>query len=390
MNAWFRKILWALLLSAWIKPLLAAFASVPTSTFFTRHYGTFATHATLGAATVVDGPILSPSLPSDPNPFDTGCVANPVVLPPSDENEKWQCYYYGNSGSWKDGIDCFLPTGWCGLAESDDGIRWTKIPGTLEGGSILAPEGGDAWDGVHLGVGDVIRVRPGELHMYYFGGSAENVMRVGIRMRIGRAKSLDGGRTWEKMGLVLDYDESEGLFASWPRIIVPEGNNGPWRMIYHAFNGQKWRVFGAESSDCGDTWTRTGLLLQGGEKETSFDSQGIGTRSVARWRDGMLMIYEGVGGDPMAHRLGAAYCNDRDGGLEWTKLESGAPIIEPGNAPLGPWTSQVVGTPYLVAMPDGSLRLYYCAKQGPEAKMAIGVVISDTGDIKQATGGLQT
>ena len=40
---------------------------------------------------------------------------------------------------------------------------------------------------------------------------------------------------------VLDYDASEGLFASWPRLLPPELTGGPWRMLYHAFDGKSWR-----------------------------------------------------------------------------------------------------------------------------------------------------
>lgn len=176
----------------------------------------------------VDGPILEPSY-NDPTRFDAACVANPVVLPPSNDGEKWQMYYYGNAGSWNRDITSFLPTGWCGLAESDDGICWTKIDGSDNAnGAILGPsDDPNEWDAVQIGVGDVIRVpsddnkNGGEelLHMYYFGGSSEPVglgtmagmELVGFRMRIGRAKSSDNGRTWTKMGVCLDFDESEGI-----------------------------------------------------------------------------------------------------------------------------------------------------------------------------------
>ena len=45
---------------------------------------------------------------------------------------------------------------------------------------------------------------------------------------------------------------------------------------------------------------------------------------------------------------------------------------------LGDWTAQVVGTPYLVGMDDGSLRLYHCAKT-KETNMSIGVLVSPSG-----------
>jgi hypothetical protein len=338
-------------------------------------------------------PILKPS--DDSNYFDSGCVANPVILPPSSSTEnEWQCYYYGNAGSWKGGHPSFLPTGSSGLAVSDNGLSgWTKVPAGagVDDGAMLAPSSDSAnWDSVQTGVGDVVRINKDELHMYYFGGSDEAISMgpgsiVGFRMRIGRAKSFDNGRSWVKdETYCLDYDESEGFFASWPRIVVHDDGN--WNMFYHSFDGNKWRVFGATSQDQGDTWTRTGLVLEGGSCETDFDFAGIGTRAVTQWRDGLLMIYEGVDKSSI-HRLGAAYCATTNKSADaarkhqWTKLNNGEPILEPGKGPLGEWTKQVIGTPYVLNMPDGSLRLYHCAKDGPDGKMAIGVVESKSGDI---------
>jgi hypothetical protein len=51
--------------------------------------------------------------------------------------------------------------------------------------------------------------------MYYFGASTEFAPIgpgggvQGFRMRIGRATSLDNGRSWERIGMALDYDEQE-------------------------------------------------------------------------------------------------------------------------------------------------------------------------------------
>ena len=172
-------------------------------------------------------PILKPSVGENGNdvPFDLGCVANPVVLPPVDSQNggEWQCYYYGNAGSWNHGHPCFLPTGSSGLAVSDDGISWTKVPGEENGGAILIPSDKKSdWDSVQTGVGDVVRLSDNLLHMYYFGGSDEALAMgpgsiVGFRMRIGRAKSTDNGRTWVKDDTyLLNYDEvEEGFFASY-------------------------------------------------------------------------------------------------------------------------------------------------------------------------------
>lgn len=329
-------------------------------------------------------PILMHSKEGDSTvQFDTACVANPVVVPPDEFSDEWQCYYYGNNGGWNHGHKSFLPTGSTGLAISDDGISWTKVAGNEKDGAVLCPSD-SGWDCVHVGANDVFRVSENEMHMYYFGADDEaasigpmNI--IGLFMRIGRAKSTDNGRTWKKdETFALDYDESEGFFASWPRIVRFDDGR-PWKMTYHSFNGTRWRVFGAESTDEGDTWTRTGLLLEGGESEDDFDLKGIGTRAVIPRGDDLLMIFEGVCTNDK-HRLGAAI-NKGSKSNEWTKLNDGAPILDFEEAPFGDWCNDCIGTPFVVDMPDGSLRLYHCGKQpGIENKMAIGVVQSKSGD----------
>lgn len=294
---------------------------------------------------------------------------------------------------------------------SNDGITWTKVPGKEPHGAILAPTVDDptAWDACQIGVGDVVR-NPGaksnpadeedELIMFYFGGSNEEVAMgpppngdpkvVGFRMRIGRAVSTDRGRSWTKDATYcLDYDESEGFFCSWPRIVLPniaDDDNEPWRMFYHSFNGVKFRAFGAKSHDAGRTWQRTGLVLSGATEEGAFDSGGIGTRHVIPWRQGLLMIYEGVDGGKSSstHRFGAAYCraSDVDDREEWVRLNSGKPILEPGKPPLGEWCKHVIGTPFIVPMPDGGLRLYHCGRESATGRMAIGMVVSPSGDVE--------
>lgn len=157
-------------------------------------------------------------------------------------------------------------------------------------------------------------------------------------------------------------------------------------MLYHAFDGSQWRVFGATSDDQGNTWSRKGLLLEGGKGADDYDLRGIGTRAVAPWKDGMLMIFEGVD-STMKHRLGAAYCSNANGNGEWKKIEglagssqAGGPIAAPGEVAMGSWTTTVVGTPYLISMPDGSLRLYHCGRDG-EHGHSIGLVVSESGEV---------
>jgi len=198
---------------------------------------------------------------------------------------------------------------------------------------------------------------------------------------------MDNGRTWERMGLVLDYDPAEGLFASWPRLMIPADASMPWRMLYHAFDGREWAAFGASSTDNGETWERDGLMLDKGA-EGSWDSLGVGTRSIARRPDGKwIMVYEAVDG-AMGHRLGVAHFEENeDGSFSWNKAEGpdydapGGPILCPGKGPLGQWTSKVIGTPFLVAMEEGSLRMYFCSR-ADGGNMSIGMVESESGGLE--------
>jgi len=338
-------------------------------------------------------PVIAPS--GDPSRWDAACVANPVVLAPRTAGEEWVCFYYGNAGGygdcggWAGGVQCFLPTGYCGKATSLDGISWTPVDGSNADKSVFAPGDRDAWDGLHVGVGDVVRLSNGTLVMFYLGGSSEPIAmgpssRAGLRMRIGRAFSDDGGLSWRRdLAPVLDVDPSEGLFASWPRVLMPAGETGQLYMTYHAFNGTHWSVFSATSSDLGASWLRQGRALGPGA-EGAFDSSGIGTRAMCEWRGRWLMAYEGVGGGAFTgvHRLGAAVSDD--GGASWKKLaglggpDPGGPIVEPGSA--GAWTEQVVGTPYLVPVGGGGLRLYFCAKTA-RTNMSIGVLESASGEV---------
>lgn len=346
------------------------------------------------------GPVLAPSSQHDKIRFDTNCVASPVVVPPSTTGTlMWQCYYYGNSGIWANGMPSAMPTGWIGLAESNDGIHWVKVTGSEENGSILAPTGNAKdWDGVHVGVGAVVRVSKGVLHMYYFGGDGEKLSlsgdmppKAGMRMRIGRAESFDNGRTWTRLGLALDYDEKEGFFATMPRVtMIPaekaSNDRTLWTMTYHSFNGKTHSVFSASSRDSGNTWSRDGRLLGPGP-QGSWDEMGPSCRALiclpkGRW----AMVYEAANKN-WQYCLGLAHLERKgDGSLKCVKAVgpnfagSGGPIVKPGCAPLGKWTSQLVGTPYLVAVEDGSVRLYFCSKTSV-AGHSIGLLISDTGDI---------
>ena len=88
---------------------------------------------------ILDGRVLAPGSTGG-GLWDERCAAMPIVLPPSPEREKWQCFYYGRSADkWNAELPAFLPTGVSGLAESDDGLAWRRVKGPLEDGAVLRP-----------------------------------------------------------------------------------------------------------------------------------------------------------------------------------------------------------------------------------------------------------
>ena len=71
------------------------------------------------------------------------------------------------------GKPAFLPTGSSGLAESDDGLTWTRVKGPLRGGAVMHPaDEANAYDEIQLGVTDIVRKEGGGYVMHYLGGSA--------------------------------------------------------------------------------------------------------------------------------------------------------------------------------------------------------------------------
>ena len=336
--------------------------------------------ATIGAATrfsILSGRVLTPGSSGD-GWWDGRCAAMPIVLPPSASRSKWQCFYYGRSDDkWNCGLPAFLPTGVSGLAESDDGLTWTRVEGPLEGGAILRPsDAPDAFDHVHLGMTDVFPLAGGAYAALYFGGSADEV-RLGMgpgpirgfKMRPGAATSRDGrGRVWERAhgsNPLLDVGTSgtwDSNFVSWPRALPldPGQPDGEWLMTYHALQPPeakgmppRWAVGAAVSRDghpIGRYSKLEGPILRGGAPG-SFDEVGIGTRHVvhdpagAVSGAGLVMVYEGVGADGR-HRLGIATSTD---GRLWTKAEGlgpdpGGPIFEGAPPEADAWDNGNVGT----------------------------------------------
>jgi hypothetical protein len=342
--------------------------------------------------------------------WDERCAAMPIVLPPSTERKRWQCFYYGRPADrWNADLPAFLPTGVSGLAESDDGLNWSRVNGPLEEGAVFRPsENPDAFDYVHVGMTDVFALPDGAYAALYLGGSAEEISLgmgpgpiKGFKMRPGAATSRNG-LEWARAAAnpLLDVGADGAWdcnFCSWPRALPldPSKPDGGWLMTYHALMppGQsdgadggasppRWAVGAAiceSGSPLGPYTKIDGNPVLSPGANGAFDEAGIGTRHVVHspGGDGFVMVYEGVGGDGR-HRLGLATSAD---GMVWAKVDGlgpdpGGPIFEGAPAESDAWDNGNVGTPWLVRLSGGGWRLYYVGTSSKGRTVSIGAAES--------------
>lgn len=135
--------------------------------------------AALVGSAAIEGRVLAPGSDGE-GWWDQRTSAMPIVLPPSAHRKRWRMFYYGREdGNWNGGRPAFLPTGVSGLAESDDGLRWTRVRGPLEGGAVLRPpDDPAAFDHVHLGMTDVVEdAKDGSYTALFFGALPPSPVR---------------------------------------------------------------------------------------------------------------------------------------------------------------------------------------------------------------------
>ncbi len=315
--------------------------------------------------------MTSPSAPSadglllGPGPagsWDSERVSGPRVLQGPDG--LWRMWYYGRDPGFDRAIN--LPTGRVGLATSRDGLQWQRVTGPLTLGAVFEPHPDAArFDSGHVGVSDV-HWRDGLYWMWYFGGT-QATQQIGpysvkgIDLRPGLAISRDGIH-WQRVegphrGALLDLGapgEFDMVFCGWPQVLADE--NG-WKMYYHSLDMRRQFRIGVAVSDDGLRWRKHGAVFGPGEAG-AFDEQGVATRTVIRHSGRYLMFYEGVRAS--GHRsIGLAVSED---GLTWRRKagpEADGSIFAHAPAGSGRWDAYAVGAPSVVALPNGSLRMYY-------------------------------
>jgi hypothetical protein len=148
--------------------------------------------------------------------------------------------------------------------------------------------------------------------------------------------------------------------------------------VRHKNAGGGASICAAESDD-GITWRKLGPVFGPSGDPDRFDARGVSTRSVIPWQGGWLMAYEALPvGDAPHFSIGLATSPD---GLRWERLPGAGPggCAVPRGDP-GAWDALAIGTPWLLPMPDGSLRLYYVGFD-EQVETGIGMAVCDGRDL---------
>lgn len=331
--------------------------------------------------------------PGPAGSWDAERVSGPRVLRGADG--RFRMWYYGRDAEFDREIN--LPSGRIGLAVSDDGLRWERVRGPLTKGAVLEPHPDAArFDAAHVGVSDVVE-RDGLLWMWYFGGDHSRIQLgqfnvKGLKLRPGCAISRDGVH-WLRVegpcrGALMDLGppgQFDMASVGWPQVL--HCHDGVWRLYYHTLDPLRMAfVVGVAESADGLGFERRGEILGPGEPG-SFDCQGAATRHVIRHDGRYWMFYEGVGPDGY-RSMGLAVSDDA---VRWSRQPGPEPdgsVFARAPSGSGRWDAFAVGTPCVVAMDDGTWRMYYIgSNEAPGGfadelglKHQIGLAVSD-GDL---------
>lgn len=297
------------------------------------------------------------------------------------------------------------------------------------------------FDTTHVGLGQVmlpmstpaVITEGGVYIMYYMGGNGEetpvseyldslpdgdaDAKLKGMKMRIGVAVSQDGV-TWGRvegddptMACMAPYDASdpnqkfmaglrdeddsllnleEELYCAWPEVAVKirgeeeektvKGKEAPSFYMYYSTmkKSDKTKCIALAVSNDGFSWSKRGICMEPG---TGMDAGGCARCNVVPrasyengvWKSeiGWIMFYEGVSKEDGKHRIMMAESED---GRKWKKMGS---VFEAGETEEA-WDCGGVGSPHIIRMDDGSMRMYYSG-QGKDGSTSIGVARVESG-----------
>jgi hypothetical protein len=233
-----------------------------------------------------------------------------------------------------------------GLAESPDGLHFTRVTGTETGGAVLDNGAPGSFD-EQLTYSPFV-LHDGGLYRMWFNGSNKPfncpVGTLAVNRRIGYAESPDGVQ-WTKHydgqgpgGSVLPLGGAGAIDAQQVGYVWVLKDDAEYKMYYSANDaGNFWRVALAVSTDA-RTWTKVPGKLAGGAilglgPAGSFDAACAYQPSVVKEAPQLYRMWyrgcEGPGpfGGPSRGTIGYAESND---GVTWVKI----PQPGPGGAAL--------------------------------------------------------
>lgn len=252
-----------------------------------------------------------------------------------------------------------------GVAMSQDGLTWGRVEGDDPTGAIMAP---------------FVKSDPNQKWMTAAAGYRDDDLSL------------------------LELDEE--LYCGWPEVVVHHTGEGAgnalsvnsfsnsvsgssskkppaFYMYYSAMLKEcKTKVIGCAVSEDGFRWLKRGTCLRPSNDEGAMDAAGCARCNVVRnqvfdvekgmWEDrpGWTMYYEGVSKEDGKHRVMAAESPD---GREWKKL---GVVLDIGDEERGGWDFDGVGSPHILHLEDGTVRMYYTG-QGKDGHTAIGVAKSN-------------
>jgi predicted GH43/DUF377 family glycosyl hydrolase len=286
-------------------------------------------------------------------------------------------YYGGSDATGSASCPGINDTHWrIGLAQSTDGVTFTRVAGAETGGAIVdlgAPGRFDAFLAYRPFV-----LKDGEIYRMWYNGSAKPFNcptgTLADDRRIGYAESTDGVH-WTKRydgagpdGSVLPLGapgeiDAQQVGYAW---VIKDG--GEYRLYYSANDASNfWRVGLAVSTDA-RTWTKVrGKLASGAVLDLgppgSLDAACAYQPSVVKEKDGLYRMWyraceaPGPFGGPSRGTIAYAESND---GITWLKLPQRGPAGEAlGAGAAGAFDSGGLTTPSVLV--DGATWAMYYA-----------------------------
>lgn len=304
-------------------------------------------------------------------------------------SNRFLMWYFCRDREFSSDAPATLGTGRIALAESTNGIQWTRVDGAAAKGAVLdkSPNESD-FDSLHLGLTDMM-FHEDQWWMCTFGGNREPItiegrVRLGLRMRSGFATSSDG-MNWTKRegpatGKSLIDIKVGSVFSSWPNCVVDDQGNFVLYTTSTIGRVGPFKTWISVSDDQGSTWQAKGQLKWLDEQQP-WEAAGIMTRHVQanpfpgkRW----LMLYTAIGPAPRVERSIAAAVSDDL--IHWQHLYD-EPILKKSDGE--GWDSLGVAAPQLLVV-NGTVMLYYFGLKPYKLEgvpTGVGLAISETGDL---------